>query len=66
MRDWSEVKCCFCGRPLWNGHATIPEKFKSEYFGNNPWPLSDNENDRCCDECNDYKVIPERIRMAFR
>lgn len=30
-------------------------------MGNNPEPLKDVE-ERCCDVCNDTKVIPARIR----
>lgn len=41
--------CCFCGKPCENE------------YGNNPWPLSKNENDRCCNECNSLKVIPARL-----
>lgn len=40
--------CCICG-----------EKFKG--FGNNPYPLTDDENARCCDECNTKYVITARI-----
>jgi len=37
--------CCFCGEEI-NG------------WGNNALPLKE---DRCCDECNISKVIPERM-----
>lgn len=40
--------CCICGN-----------KFKG--FGNNPWPLSENVDDRCCDDCNLDEVIPARV-----
>lgn len=40
-------KCVLCGAPL-------------EGWGNNPWPLSDRGN--CCDECNNEKVIPARLK----
>lgn len=43
-------KCCLCGE-TYNG------------YGNNPAPLSDNDTDRCCDECNLTKVIPARLGM---
>lgn len=36
-------------------------------YGNNPWPLCD-DNDyesRCCDDCDNAKVIPARIKLAF-
>lgn len=45
--------CCICGE-------------ESEGFGNNPAPLpTKNEDDRCCDFCNDTKVILERLKQIF-
>ena len=44
------MKCNLCG-----------EEIKG--FGNNPDPLTENDDDRCCDECNDKYVIPMRIYM---
>ena len=44
-----EFKCCIC-------------KCKYEGYGNNPWPVSKREKDRCCDNCNTYVVIPARIK----
>ena len=38
-----------------------------EGFGNNPYPLCD-DNDfesRCCDECDSNLVIPERIKRII-
>ena len=46
-------KCCICG-------------FKFTGYGNNPWPVSEDPEDLCCDECNYKKVIPERIREYQR
>lgn len=46
-------KCCICG-------------FKFEGFGNNPWPVSNDPEDRCCDSCNCEKVVPERIRDIMK
>lgn len=66
MKDWSNVRCCICGEPLWNGRENIPEYMKKEYFGNNPWPISINEDDRCCDFCNNEIVIPTRVAQLFR
>mgnify|MGYP004640773655 CR=1 FL=1 len=40
--------CCICGK-----------KFTG--FGNNPWPLTDDVDARCCDECNLNYVIVARI-----
>ena len=31
-------------------------------FGNNPWPVTEGDEDRCCDNCNSMKVIPARFR----
>lgn len=31
-------------------------------YGNNPDPLGDTEEDRCCDCCNGTKVIPARLK----
>lgn len=39
--------CCLCGK-------------KFEGYGNDPWPLM--QCGRCCDDCNQTKVIPERIK----
>jgi hypothetical protein len=33
-------------------------------WGNNPSPLNDEDDARCCDSCNNDKVIPQRIRDA--
>jgi len=46
-------KCCLCGN-------------KYEGYGNNPWPISLDEEDRCCDMCNVTKVIPARIDLMHR
>ena len=42
------MKCCLCGKEITD-------------FGNNPWPLRNDVDDRCCDECNSTKVIPARL-----
>lgn len=42
------MKCCLCGAEIFD-------------YGNNPWPLNQNEDDRCCDICNEVYVIPARI-----
>lgn len=41
--------CSICGR-------------KCEGYGNNPYPVTKGENDRCCDDCNAEQVIPARLR----
>lgn len=43
-----KFKCSLCGK-------------ECEGFGNNPEPLK-RFRERCCDECNSNKVVPERIR----
>lgn len=47
-KDIPDFDCCICGT-----HCIG--------YGNNPWPISKNENDRCCNECNDTIVIPARL-----
>lgn len=44
--------CCLCGRECENE------------WGNSPWPLSKNDNDRCCDLCNFTQVLPVRMLNA--
>lgn len=46
-----EGTCCLCGG-------------RFEHYGNNPWPLADDEDDRCCDKCDAEKVIPARFLYA--
>jgi len=31
-------------------------------WGNNPWPVVKDEDERCCDRCNMLEVIPARLR----
>lgn len=45
--------CCICGKEITN-------------YGNNAYPYGTTGNDRCCDECNITKVIPERIRLTSK
>ena len=50
MEKKDEVKiCCICGR---------------EYtgWGNNPWPIVNEEGAQCCDECNSTYVLMARMR----
>ena len=44
-----EFICCLCGKKVTGS------------FGNNPWPLSNDINERCCDACNMTKIIPARL-----
>jgi len=44
---WS---CCVC-RNFFEG------------WGNNPWPLSDRDDDECCNECN-MEVVKARFKLA--
>lgn len=41
--------CCLCGKEVTGA------------WGNNPWPLSNDSDERCCDACNANKVIPARL-----
>lgn len=42
------LKCCICDKKIVG-------------YGNNPYPVVDDDNARCCDECNLYYVIPARL-----
>ena len=53
MMNNQENICCICGK-----------KFTG--WGNNPWPIVKDENARCCDECNDTKVLSARLAQMFR
>lgn len=46
-----KYKCVFCGK-------------EHEGYGNSCWPIYDNEKVRCCDNCNKYVVVPERIKRS--
>lgn len=35
-------------------------------WGNNPWPVATDEEDRCCDECNERYVIPARLMLMAK
>lgn len=53
MTDILEEKtCCICGR-----------KFTG--WGNDPWPVVKDEDARCCDDCNDSKVLEARLAEMF-
>jgi hypothetical protein len=54
MTENKNPKCCLCGNTCENE------------WGNNPYPLSKNENDRCCNVCNDTKVIPARLEKLIK
>lgn len=45
----TKENCVLCGKPF------------SE-FGNNPEPLKPYDTGKCCNFCNDTKVIPARMR----
>ena len=40
--------CCICGKEFIG-------------WGNNPYPVVEDEDARCCDECNAMHVIPARL-----
>lgn len=45
--------CCFCGKEC------------NDLYGNNPYPVSKNEEDRCCDFCDTTIVIPKRLEILW-
>ena len=46
-------KCSICGQFFYG-------------YGNNPYPVTRGSEDRCCDLCNDTRVIPARIAGMLR
>lgn len=44
--------CCICGKEFIG-------------WGNNPYPVVEEEGERCCDDCNAIVVIPARIQRMF-
>lgn len=52
-RDLKGYKCCVCGAKILD-------------YGNNPYPVVDDEDARCCDQCNMEYVIPARIAMIIQ
>jgi hypothetical protein len=54
--------CCLCGEPCEPWHA--PWHAEPGGYGHNPDPLGE-EGERCCNTCNDTKVIPARIGLYF-
>lgn len=57
-RGGIKMKCCLCGKEIENEIHPITGKVFWDK-GNNAEPLSDG---RCCNNCNETKVIPERLR----
>ena len=49
------MKCCLCKNEI--------EKQKGWDLGNNALPLMDG---RCCNKCNNTKVIPARIKKSIK
>ena len=49
QKSW---KCCICGKMI-------------KGYGNDPWPIVKDENAKCCDKCNDTKVIQARLSNYF-
>ena len=56
-------KCCLCGEDIEVKFTPEGKAYWSD--GNNPEPLGKKEGDRCCDTCNDTKVIPARMEQMF-
>lgn len=52
MMNNQEYVCCICG-----------QKFTG--WGNNPYPVVDDDDARCCDMCNQTRVLPARMAQMF-
>ena len=50
--DW--LICCLCG-----------EVIEDYMESHNPEPLCESVNDRCCNLCNDFVVIPARMEQML-
>ena len=44
--------CCICGKHF-------------EGWGNNPYPVNNHPDCRCCDDCNYEYVIPARLELIY-
>ena len=47
-----KFKCCICKKEV-------------DEYGNNPWPVVEDEDAICCDLCNSLEVVPARIRKMM-
>ena len=45
-----KFKCCICGKEV-------------DGWGNNPWPVVDDKDARCCDDCHARYIMPARLAM---
>lgn len=45
--------CSICGKTFYG-------------WGNNPYPVTKGEDDKCCDDCNNEYVIPMRIAELYK
>ena len=55
------MKCCLCGEQIDRKYTEKGELYWDK--GNNAQPLKEG---RCCDLCDNMKVIPERLRRAIK
>lgn len=46
--------CCICKKECENE------------WGNNPYPIVKDEKARCCNKCNETKVVPARIILSLK
>lgn len=53
MSEQETFQCCICN-----------EVFTG--WGNNPYPISQKEDDRCCDICDGSVVIPARLDALLK
>lgn len=62
------MKCCICFGEIEKKFTPDFSKSGGEMYwdkGNNPFPVSSKEDDRCCDTCNATVVIPSRMNTLF-
>jgi len=52
--------CCLCGGEIEKKYTPDGEMYWDQ--GHNPSPVKDGPDDRCCDTCNDFVVLPARMQ----
>lgn len=57
------MKCCFCCNEIEKKYTPEGEMYWDR--GNNPKPVSTDEDDRCCDTCNSNVVTPSRMNTLI-
>lgn len=57
----NEMKCCICKKDIEMKYTPDGELYWDK--GNNPYPVTDALESRCCDSCNQSVVVPLRLSL---